>query len=649
MSLARRATSDRRLRFEPLEDRRVLAAFPAGGVTVITHGAQASGGLPDWTVTLGQAILDRADGESTARSIGSIFQHNGATGLWQPVGNSVWTNSNDPNQHVVLLYDWTEESFTLADGWLDAAADNLFASLLLPNSNLAAGLAGRSFVEVALDAGDGGGLLDLHFIGHSRGGVLNSLVAKRFDRYFSELTIDHVTTLDAHPASLMNDPGYVSDNPSINSRVFTYDNVRFADNYYQSDGSYEPLIPPDFDGVIVNGAYNFQIPTAVLENGGSSLEHSDTHSWYYGTVTQTFAAGYTGFSAAGRNNDGDVSFPEAWWGGSGVPARTAIGFAYTTIADARPGNLPITGAKIAAGAIPTVVDGDIAFGDDGFFSDSLPGWELHGGGGSGPLGGADLYFELNSGGDDFFRRHNLMYLPRHTAAVEFDFWITDSDATDDRLQILVGGVVIDSLSLAATAANFVRDRRATFNLPTAGLVGPVEFRLADVAGDGVESVVRIDNVDLVIQTPPASADFNASGRVGGGDFLAWQRGFGAFFSAQHDEGDADYDGNVAGDDFALWKSSFGSPATEIAAIAFLGLPPADAVFAMLAAEEAPPLVDRVESELRSQDFTPTISHSDARDAHLRTWRRSRPLAEVLNDELFSRLGDMADAPLLAGR
>ena len=645
MSSARRATSDRPLRFEPLEDRRVLAAFPAGGVTVITHGAQASAELPDWTVTLGQAILDRADGDSTARSIGSIFQHNPATGLWQPVGNSVWTNSNDPSQHVVLLYDWTEESFTLADGWLDAAAYNLFASLLLSNTNLAGGLAGKSFVQTALDAGDGGGLLDLHFIGHSRGGVLNSLVAKRFDRSFSELTIDHVTTLDAHPASTMNDPGYISDNPSINSRVFTYDNVRFADNYYQSDGSYEPILPPDFDGVIVNGAYNLRIPTAVLENGGGSLEHSDVHSWYYGTVTQPFAAGYAGFSGAGRNNDGDASFPEAWWGGS-VPARTEIGFAYTTIADARPGNLPITGAKIAAGAIPTVVDGDIVFGDDGFFSDSLPGWELHGGGGSGPLGGTDLYFELNSGGDDYFRRHNLMYLPRHTAAVEFDFWITDSDATDDRLQILVGGVVIDSLTLAATAANFVRDRRATFNLPTAGLVGPVEFRLADVAGDGVESAVRIDNVELVIQTPPSSADFNASGRVEGRDFLAWQRGFGAYFSATHDEGDADFDGNVAGDDFAAWKSSFGSPATEVTASAFLGLPPADAVFAMLDADETFHLEDSVESKSRSRYFTLADSPGDALNGSLRTSRRPLPLAEVANDELFSRLGRMADEPWL---
>ncbi len=562
----------RRLRFEPLEDRRLLAVFPANGVTVITHGAQIFGGLPDWTVSMGQAILDRADGASTSRTTGSLFQHDPATGLWQAVGSGAWNNSNDPNQHVVLLYDWTSESGTLADGWLDAAADNLFASLLEPNTNLAGAMAGKSFFDVALAAGGGGGLLNMHLIGHSRGGVLNSLVAERFDRYFGELTIDQVTTLDPHPASPMNDPGYVSTSPSANSRVFTYDNVRFADNYFQSDGAYEPLLPPDFDGVIANGAYNFQIPSSVLENGGSSIEHSDVHSWYYGTITDAFSPNYAGFSGAGRNNDGDVSFPEAWWGSS-VPARNEIGFAYTRIVDARPGNLPVTGAKIAAGALATVVDGDISFGSDGFFSDSLPGWELHGGGGSAPLGGADLYFELNSGGSDYFRTHNMMYFPRHMTAVEFDYWITDGDATDDRLQVLAGGALLESLPLTNATDGFVRNHRASFSLAAGGLAGTLEFRLADLSGDGVESAVRIDNVELVIQPPAPSADFNANGRIDGGDFLAWQRGFGTFVSAKAGSGDADFDGNVLGDDLALWRSAFGRPSTQVAAVVGEGVAP----------------------------------------------------------------------------
>ena len=200
----------------------------------------------------------------------------------------------------------------------------------------------------------------------------------------------------------MNDPGYVSTNESLNSRVFTYDNVRFADNYYQQDGNYEPIsLTPDFDGVVANGAYNLQLPSAVLENGGSSLEHSDVHTWYYGTITQPFSAGYAGFSGSGRNNDGDVAFPEAWWGSSGVPARASTGFAFSQIGGTSRNGLPTTGGKIAAGPVPTVFNGDFAVAiNQG--TDSVQGWQWHDDNGTAPLGGTDLYIELNSGGDGLF-------------------------------------------------------------------------------------------------------------------------------------------------------------------------------------------------------------------------------------------------------
>jgi hypothetical protein len=570
----------RLLCIELLEDRRVLTA----GVTIITHGAQFSSGLPDWTVTMGQAVLDRADGARADRSAGSLFQHDPGSGQWRAVGDAAWINSNSPADQIVLLYDWSSESLTTDDGWIDAAADNLFASLLAPNDNLPGALHGTSFFDAALAAGGGGGLLDFHFIGHSRGGVLNSLVAERFDKYFGELTIDQVTTLDPHPAGPMNDPGYVTPNPSANSRVFTYDNVRFADNYFQSDGAYEPFLPPDYDGVVANGAYNFQIPTPVLVNGGSIIEHSDVHSWYYGTITAPFAANYAGFSGAGRNNDGDSSFPEAWWGSSGVPARAATGFAFSTIGDGSRAGLPMTGSKITAGAVATIADGDMQFGVDGF-SDSLPGWEEHGGAGSGPLGGdPDLYVELNSGGDDLFRRHNPLYFPRHTAAIEYDYWISDNDAVqpDDRLQVLVGGTVVDEFLLPQLTNGFIRDHRVAFSLPSAGLVATLEFRLRDDNGDGVESAVRFDNVELVIQPPASSADFDGDGDADGADFLSWQRGLGAFVSAKPAAGDADFDGNILADDLAVWRAKFAvtsvvEPASVAATMqsltALAGLPP----------------------------------------------------------------------------
>jgi hypothetical protein len=548
-----------KLAFESLENRALLAA---GGVTVITHGAQFAGTMiPDWVVTMGQAILDRADGASTARSTGSMYQHDPATGGWTPVAASVWNNSNNPDQDVVLLYNWTDESDQLQNGWLEAAADYLFASLLDENDNLPGGMHDARFIDLALAAGGGGGLLDLHLIGHSRGGVLNSYVAERFDAAFEDLVIDQVTSLDAHPASLMGDRGYNSSNPG-DSRLFTFGNVRFADNYFQSDGNYEPIFTFDFDGVVANGAYNFQIPTSVLENGGASLEHSDVHSWYYGTITAPFAAGYAGFSGAGRNHDGDASFPEAWWGNSGVPARTDTGFAYSDIGGASRAGLTVTSSKIDHGLVPSMFNGDFSLA--GAFSDLLPGWERHGGGGTAARAGSEAYLQLTSGAA--FRLHNAIHIDRHAVAVEYDYWTSDNDSTpDDLLEVMVDGQTIDAIPLATLTTGFVLDRRASFTTQP-DLAAAIEFRIRDVAGDGIESAVRIDNLSLAIEVPAADADFNSDGFTDGADFLTWQRHAGTYLHANYEQGDADRDGNILADDLQTWRSNYGAATTASAGV-----------------------------------------------------------------------------------
>ncbi|MBA4107221.1 MAG: hypothetical protein C0485_15865 [Pirellula sp.] len=59
---------------------------------------------------------------------------------------------------------------------------------------------------------------------------------------------------------------------------------------------------------------------------------------------------------------------------------------------------------------------------------------------------------------------------------------------------------------------------------------------------------------------PASgdnADFNGDGVVEGGDFLAWQRGFGISGGAQLEQGDANGDGLVDAEDLAAWSAAFG--------------------------------------------------------------------------------------------
>jgi len=57
--------------------------------------------------------------------------------------------------------------------------------------------------------------------------------------------------------------------------------------------------------------------------------------------------------------------------------------------------------------------------------------------------------------------------------------------------------------------------------------------------------------------PDKNADFNASGLVGGNDFLTWQRGNGA--AGTQPQGDANLNGQIDGDDLGAWKDQYGGP------------------------------------------------------------------------------------------
>ena len=122
------------------------------GLTIITHGLQPLGGSS--TIENGvmykiaSAILERA-------GKGKILRYNKATGLYHTV-KSIGTGGE-----CILLFDWATESNNNVKGYSEAAGDALFASLILgfKNSNF--------------------DLRDIHFIGHSRGTVVNTLAVER--------------------------------------------------------------------------------------------------------------------------------------------------------------------------------------------------------------------------------------------------------------------------------------------------------------------------------------------------------------------------------------------------------------------------------------------------------------------------------------
>jgi hypothetical protein len=490
----RQSNKPQRLFAERLESRFLLA-----GVTVISHGFQTADVAPDWSITMGQAILDRADGPQTDRMSGSIFQHDPASGAWLALGQDVWTNSNRADEQIVLIYDWAFESDIFEDGWLEAAADNLFANLVGANEGLSGQLNGQSFREVACAGVAPCEESEFHFIGHSRGAILNSLVTERFALNFQDMMIDQVTSLDPHPASFMNDPGYVATNSSADSRLFTYSNVGFADNYYRQDFFYE--LDGDFDGVFAEGAYNLQIPESVLSGAGSSFEHSDVHTWYYGTITEPFDLGYTGFSGAGRNHDGDVSFPESWYGGANVPPRDQTGFHFSQIGGGDRLSLPISGQGIEPGDLPSVFNGDFLFGNS---NGEVTGWRYHGGTFQAGYDNGAMRLEAP---DLTIATHNGLYVPAGAEAIAFDFSVVTT-SPDGELAVYLGDQTTPLAVLTLSGGGtFSADVAMLAALP--GSVGRLRLQLDDLGG---AAEVLVDNIRFTTG-PSLRGDFDDSGEL----------------------------------------------------------------------------------------------------------------------------------------
>ncbi len=452
------------------------------GVTIITAGFQGGGGPgstpPDWTLEMAEAILERSE------SPGSIFVHNPTTNTWvTPTtrgvpsenweGRTPWVNSNDLADEIVLVFDWTWESNDLQEGWVEAAADSLFTTLVTPFS-----WPGNATINLLTRP--------LHFIGHSRGTVLNSLAASRLAYHFPTVAISQFTTLDPHPSTVHNDPGSASQLLNIP------DNISWADNYYREDGLYE--LDGDFDGVPVPAAWNLQLIESQLQGAGYAQEHSDVHLWYLATIKES--------AAAVEDKKLDEDFTDWWTSGQAYDAqvepnsgRDRVGFARSRI-----GGLPQLYSQMDRSqmqrpqAPASVFNGDFEFGD--VLLNEIPGWERHGGGGSGNLdtSGGNGYLQLNRNDDQ--RKHNALYVPSTVTGIRFDYWIHDNDEfnSNDVLEVLFGSEVLETISLAEETNGYVRNHLIPLTSTQVGSVSELEFRLG---GPGaIDSGVRIDNVHL---------------------------------------------------------------------------------------------------------------------------------------------------------
>lgn len=297
--------------FELLEPRKFLT-----GVTLITHGFGGSAG--DWVTTMGNlfaqqtgALANQPRYLMTVTDVG----HDGgpltvtSSALGPPAAS--WGSTE-----IIVLLDWS-----------DVAGSFPFGGYHRPTADVGAAVATKLLNSLSIpDLAQPLAQLPIHLIGHSRGASLISEMARGLGE--KGAWVDQVTYLDPHPVDGIRDP-FSFDFDDAPMRV--YENVQYAEDYWRTQGDTNL----DFTGEAVTGAYNLQLSESVLTSGGYSVEHSDTHLWYHGTIGPVGGP----FS----NNDGGASVGAAWYS-SPHPSRDTTGFRYSRLGK---GTRPAAGLKSA--------------------------------------------------------------------------------------------------------------------------------------------------------------------------------------------------------------------------------------------------------------------------------------------------------------
>ena len=241
---------------------------------------------------------------------GTVLYYDPSTGNWiNPDGGSPALG-----KPLVLLFNWSAESAITESGFTEAAADALFASLVMLN-----------------DA-DGGAIFgsDIHLIGFSRGAVVNDELAQRLGWYEPQVgtaTDLQMTTIDPHdfdqPSLNISALGSVNiGGVSVSVGNFStfneppivvWSNITFADNYYETaipnvpnyvtfspigraingtatgpNGEVTGAADINLDlgsfGDFTNGRAGFTQDDTLLLGLGSGVAHSLVENWYAGTV-----------------------------------------------------------------------------------------------------------------------------------------------------------------------------------------------------------------------------------------------------------------------------------------------------------------------------------------------------------------------------
>ncbi len=310
----------------------VLAAAHVGaaGVTILIHGWHSSGDVPWWTGAMQSAIASqRLGGEENFGTITVTGTAGNLVATCDPWNVNLGSSSSG---EIVITVDWHAVSDHLVSG---VAAQEV-AAVVVTKIYEAQG-ADLALAEVPI-----------HLIGHSRGGGMVCEIARRLGEQGIE--VDHLTPLDPHPLTGADPQPFPPLPAIIDTPVAVYENVLFADSYWQN------ITYPE--GEYIGGAYNrlwTSMPGGYHNHVGLSsiADHLNVHLMYHGTVDLTTP---TDDTEATIDTTERVSWFNAYETNGGVGGQQA-GFVYSRLAGS--GDRMSTDAPVAGD--DQIVDG---FHDD---------------------------------------------------------------------------------------------------------------------------------------------------------------------------------------------------------------------------------------------------------------------------------------------
>ncbi len=443
----------------------------------------------------------------------------------------------DPLRENVIIFDWIEESDWDKYGYSEAAGDSLFALL----------------IRGALDSL--WSLEHLHFIGHSRGCIVNSETIERLDRVsdvdneaFLPLNLHnkidreiHVTMLDPHPWFLPNTLDLTDKDPEdhvffdaqdylVNSKgagVECWKNVGYMDVYYQRNAT-NLLHPIGLDLSDTQKLCNalpgclFAKDLSHLNSEGTGyydtdekkcMDHSYIHTWYHGSIDKL------------ADNDGDSGIIEGYrnewypfnnnyyYGYDHSRLKNCYGTPSEIIRTdhtigVRPGYENIHREYDIDNGEITIEAGYswLLFGDFSFYNNNtFPGWSQQGG---------EFYNEepyqnhviLNKSYSNL--SHNVSYIPKNTIGFKFDKKVISVPYPYDRIVISFIDLQSDSERIYDFFyLNSIDDEPKTLNYTFSndfsdipGNVWKISFRykLNDEESP-LSGYVSIDNIELLFK------------------------------------------------------------------------------------------------------------------------------------------------------